>query len=211
MLNTNAHFPGARRALDPSHDSVLHQIAGPFLSPGIHRRRCRRSSTPLSAPQTAPYYKPSLAHIHMQYPHFHPILIHPILLLAKYFLPPIPSTCACDLPVRPLLVQHTMSAVPASDRLAALQRDILIAVAALVVYCAGGGIDDGGVLRARLGGVVLLGGHGDAVGLGICVDCLGDSARCFVWICDLRCEWKCEKVFACSVALMRREKLRARA
>jgi hypothetical protein len=36
-----------------------------------------------------------------------------------------------------------MSTVPAPNRLATLQRDILIAVAALVVYRAGGGVDDG--------------------------------------------------------------------
>jgi hypothetical protein len=53
-----------------------------------------------------------------------------------------------------------MSTVPAPNRLATLQRNILIAVAALVVHGTGGGIDGGGVLRAGLRGVVGLGGHG---------------------------------------------------
>jgi hypothetical protein len=63
-------------------------------------------------------------------------------------------------PVRPLLVQHAMSTVPAADRLAALERDVLVAVAALVVDGAGVGVDDSGVGRGGLGWVVLLGGHG---------------------------------------------------
>lgn len=48
-----------------------------------------------------------------------------------------------NLPVRPLLVKHTMSTVPAPNRLATLQRDILITVTALVVHGAGRGVDDG--------------------------------------------------------------------
>jgi hypothetical protein len=51
-----------------------------------------------------------------------------------------------------------MSTVPASNRLAALQRNILVAVAAFVVHGAGGGVDGDGVLRGGVG-VVLLGGH----------------------------------------------------
>lgn len=55
-----------------------------------------------------------------------------------------------------------MTALPAPNRLAALQRDILVAVAALVVDCAGVEVD----LLLRLGGVgvvatVLLCGHFD--------------------------------------------------
>jgi hypothetical protein len=70
---------------------------------------------------------------------------------------PIPQG-AKDLPVRPLLVQHTMSTVPAPDRLAALERDILVAVAALVVDGARRGVDLCRVLRRGVG-VVCLGGH----------------------------------------------------
>lgn len=36
-------------------------------------------------------------------------------------------------PVRPLLIQHTVTALSATDRLAALQRNVLVAVTALVV------------------------------------------------------------------------------
>jgi hypothetical protein len=57
-----------------------------------------------------------------------------------------------------------MSTVPAANRLAALERDVLVAVAAFVVYGASVGVDDGGVGRAGLRGVVLLGGHGCAFG-----------------------------------------------
>ena len=57
-----------------------------------------------------------------------------------------------------------MSTVPTPNRLAALQRDVLIAVAALVVDGARGGIDGrAGVLRAgllRLVAGVGLRGHG---------------------------------------------------
>jgi hypothetical protein len=54
-----------------------------------------------------------------------------------------------------------MPTVPAPNRLAALQRHILIAVTAFVVHGAGVGVDDGCVLRAGgLGRVVLLGGLG---------------------------------------------------
>jgi hypothetical protein len=70
----------------------------------------------------------------------------------------------CNSPVRPLLVQHAMSTVPAANRLAALERDVLVAVAAFVVYGAGVGVDGGGVGRAGLRGVVLLGGHGCSFG-----------------------------------------------
>jgi hypothetical protein len=53
-----------------------------------------------------------------------------------------------------------MATVSASDGLAALQRDVLIAVAAFVVHGARVGVDGdvGCVLRAGLG--VLLRGHG---------------------------------------------------
>jgi hypothetical protein len=68
----------------------------------------------------------------------------------------------CNSPVRPLLVQHAMSTVPAANRLAALERDVLVTIAAFVVYGAGVGVDDGGVGRAGLCRVVLLGGHGCA-------------------------------------------------
>jgi len=66
-----------------------------------------------------------------------------------------------NLPVRPLLVKHTMSTVPAADRLAALQWNIHVAVAAFVEDGARGCVDGGGrggVARGcSLGGVV--GGH----------------------------------------------------
>lgn len=68
-----------------------------------------------------------------------------------------------NLPVCSLFVQHTVPAVPASDGLTTLQRDILIAVAALVVDGARGGVDGGGgVVRAALLGLVArisLAGH----------------------------------------------------
>jgi hypothetical protein len=69
-----------------------------------------------------------------------------------------------DSPVRPLLVQHAMTTVPATNGLAALQRDILIAVAAFVVDGARVGVDGDArrVLGAGLG--VLLRGHD-----GVCV------------------------------------------
>jgi hypothetical protein len=70
----------------------------------------------------------------------------------------------CNSPVRPLLVQHAMSTVPAANGFAALERDVLVAVAAFVVYGASVGVDDGGVGRAGLCRVVLLGGHGCAFG-----------------------------------------------
>jgi hypothetical protein len=57
-----------------------------------------------------------------------------------------------------------MTTVPATDRLAALKRYVLIAVAAFVVDGAGVGVDDGGVGRGSLGWVVLLGRHGCACG-----------------------------------------------
>jgi hypothetical protein len=67
---------------------------------------------------------------------------------------------AINLPVRPLLVQDTMSTVPAANRLAALKRDVLVAVTAFVMHGAGVCVDGGSVLRAggRVG-VVLLGRH----------------------------------------------------
>jgi hypothetical protein len=68
----------------------------------------------------------------------------------------------CNSPVRPLLVQHAMSTVPAANRLAALERDVLVTIAAFVVYGAGVGVDYGGVGRAGLRGIVLLGRHGCA-------------------------------------------------
>jgi hypothetical protein len=63
-------------------------------------------------------------------------------------------------PVRPLLVQHTVTALPAANGLAALEGNVLIAVAALVVDGACVEVD----LLLRLGGVgvvaaVLLCGH----------------------------------------------------
>jgi hypothetical protein len=76
--------------------------------------------------------------------------------------PQIAKCTTLNSPVRPLLVQHTMTTVPAADRLAALERYVLIAVAAFVVDGAGVGVDDGGVGRGGLGWVVLLGRHGCA-------------------------------------------------
>jgi hypothetical protein len=77
--------------------------------------------------------------------------------------PQIAKCTTLNSPVRPLLVQHTMTTVPAADRLAALERYVLIAVAAFVVDGAGVGVDDGGVGRGGLGWVVLLGRHGCAL------------------------------------------------
>jgi hypothetical protein len=57
---------------------------------------------------------------------------------------PVPFTMKSHLPVCPLLVKHTMTAVPASDRLSALQRYVHVAVAALVVDGARGCVDLGG-------------------------------------------------------------------
>lgn len=51
-----------------------------------------------------------------------------------------------------------MPTVPASNRLAALKRHVLIAVAAFVVHGAGGGVDGYGVVGGGAG-VVGLGGH----------------------------------------------------
>lgn len=44
-------------------------------------------------------------------------------------------------PVGPLLVQHTVTALSAANRLSTLQRNVLVAVTALVVYCARVDID----------------------------------------------------------------------
>lgn len=75
-----------------------------------------------------------------------------------------------------------MTTVPAANRLAALQRDILIAVAALVVYGAGVEVDgSGGVLRCGLRGVVagvLLGHFGRARGLCEYVCMSGEGLAC---------------------------------
>ena len=64
-----------------------------------------------------------------------------------------------------------MSAVPAPDRLAALQRHVLIAVAAFVVDGARVGVDDGRVLRGVV--VAAAGGGGGIVLLGHCWGCVG--------------------------------------
>jgi hypothetical protein len=58
------------------------------------------------------------------------------------------------LPVSSLLVKHTMSTVPASDRLSPLQRNIHVAVAALVVDGARSCVNGAGGGRV---GVCLLG------------------------------------------------------
>jgi hypothetical protein len=49
-------------------------------------------------------------------------------------------------PVRPLLVQHAVSAVAAADGLAAPELYVLVAVAAGVLYCARHVLDDPGLL-----------------------------------------------------------------
>jgi hypothetical protein len=69
------------------------------------------------------------------------------------------------LPVRPLLVKHTMTAVPASDRLSALERHVHVAVAALVVDGARGCVDlrGGRWVRGGLLGVVGCGHFGGLV------------------------------------------------
>ena len=59
-----------------------------------------------------------------------------------------------NLPVSPLLVKHTMTTVSAPDGLAALERHVHVAVAALVVDGAGCGVDGAGGL---VGGGGLLG------------------------------------------------------
>ena len=67
-------------------------------------------------------------------------------------------------PIRPLLVQHAMTTVSASDRLASLQWDILVAVAALVVDSPCRAVNGcGRLLIARLLGLIAtvgLRGHG---------------------------------------------------
>lgn len=64
-----------------------------------------------------------------------------------------------NLPVSPLLVKHTMTTVPAPDGLAALERHVHVAVAALVVDSARGCVDlaDGCWVGGLLG--VVGGGH----------------------------------------------------
>jgi len=64
------------------------------------------------------------------------------LLILFYSSPSLISLNS--LPVRPLLVKHTMSTVPAADRLAALQRNVHVAVAAFVQHGARGCVDGGG-------------------------------------------------------------------
>jgi hypothetical protein len=63
------------------------------------------------------------------------------------------------IPVRPLLIQHTMSTVPAPDWLPAFQGNVVIAVAAFVVYGARCGfyLRDGGIAGCGLGGGGLVG------------------------------------------------------
>jgi hypothetical protein len=63
------------------------------------------------------------------------------------------------LPVRPLLIKYTVSTVSAADRLAALERDVHVAVAALVVYGARGCVDGAGGrgVRGGLLGIVCRG------------------------------------------------------
>ena len=95
-------------------------------------------------------------------------------------------------PIRPLLVQHTMSAVPAPNGLAALQRHVLVAVAALVVDGARRGVDGGGV-GGGLGGVGL-GGHFGGL----------SGRECGVWfggggVAGWRVEWE---VGVCAWALV---------
>jgi hypothetical protein len=87
---------------------------------------------------------------------------------------PVPCTMKSHLPVRPLLVKHTMTAVPASDRLSALQRHVHVAVAALVVDGARGCVDlrGGRWVRGGLLGVV---GCGHFGGLGVWVGGRGDQ------------------------------------
>jgi hypothetical protein len=65
-----------------------------------------------------------------------------------------------------------MSTVPAADRLAALEGNVLIAVTAFVMDSTGVGVDDSRVLGAGLRGVILLGRH-----FGCMVECNGD-----VWV-----------------------------
>jgi hypothetical protein len=71
---------------------------------------------------------------------------------APFRLPQL--TPFADLPVRPLLIQHTMSTVSAPDRLSPLERHVVVAVAAFVVHCASCLVD----LRGVAAGLVLLGG-----------------------------------------------------
>ena len=73
-----------------------------------------------------------------------------------------PACQKSNIPVRPLLIQHAMTTVPAPNRLATLQRNVLIAVAAFVMYGArscvdGGSVCCGGVVVGAVGGVC--GGH----------------------------------------------------
>lgn len=87
------------------------------------------------------------------------------------------SPARANSPVRPLLVQHTVPALLAADGIAALQRDLVVAVAAQVVHRALGifiGVADDleaavGVGVAEVGagagggGLVLFAGHGCSV------------------------------------------------
>lgn len=78
-------------------------------------------------------------------------------------------------PVRPLLVQHAVAALLAADGVAALQRDLVVAVAAQVVHralgvfeaaaaCLEAGVGGAGGAEVGLaaggGGLVLFAGHG---------------------------------------------------
>lgn len=106
--------------------------------------------------------------------------------LTLSLLPPS-GKIAINSPVRPLLVQHAVSALLAADGVAALQRDLVVAVAAQVVHRAlgvfeaaaagleagvggAGGAEVG--LAAGGGGLVLFAGH-DCVCCG-CVMCVVD-------------------------------------
>ena len=111
-------------------------------------------ASPLIAPRIEPYYSHLLA-----------LILCPLPSLLTRFLshapPPIfPGTF--DSPIRPLLIQHAMPTVPAANGLAALERHVLVAVAALVVHCARVGVDLSCVARGAAG----VGVAGGVAGLG---------------------------------------------
>lgn len=136
----------------------------------VSDRRSHCKKTMLNAPRTGPYCaNVSTGPCNVQFPPSSPNheSLSSTLHACLFTLPSLqqasssyPHQMEQHSPVRPLLVQHTVTALPAANGLAALEGNVLIAVAALVVDGACVEVD----LLLRLGGVgvvaaVLLCGH----------------------------------------------------
>ena len=119
-------------------------------------------SLPLSRHSTSTFHPkllPCFSPLNPRIPPSSSCILH-CLVTRRVPCPPRPQThttwgeICYNSPVSPLLVKHTMTTVSAPDGLAALERHVHVAVAALVVDGAGCGVDGAGGL---VGGGGLLG------------------------------------------------------